>query len=267
MSQVVETPVINPRDGFVAGYGDTGITVRVSCADIRATIRYTDDGTEPTTSSAVFPEMGRAYIPMVHPIVIKAKAFRQGFQDSRTAVAHLYVKARPPKFEPLPSSAPIVLPAREGLSVSVGADKLVPGETILVAATTDGSEPRKEVAVAFAKPLLLTQNTTVKAKCFAQGCYDSETVVRSFTFKPFAPVINDPSSSSSFQRSLIVNINCATPGATIQYTLDGSDPITSPTRIIYRGAFTLTATTTVKARTTKANMNMSDQANRTFQRI
>jgi hypothetical protein len=265
MSQIVAVPVIYPRDSTVLGYGDNGITVRISCADRQAVIRYTDDGKEPTGSSSVFPEMGRTYSPVLHPIVIKAKAFKQGFQESRTATANLYVKVRPPKFEPLPSPSPIVMP--EGQLVEITVSGFPAGASVLVDATTDGREPRREAAVASPKMLLLTSNAVVKAKCFAEGCYDSDTVVKSYSFKPSTPTINGSAPSSTFQQSLSVSIECPTPGATVQYTLDGSDPINSITRINYRGPFTLTKATVVKARASKANMNISDLAIRTFQRI
>jgi alpha-tubulin suppressor-like RCC1 family protein len=51
----------------------------------------------------------------------------------------------------------------------------------------------------------------------------------------------------SFEQSVDVTITSATPGALIYYTVDDSDPRTSPTRQQYSAPFTLTATTAVKA--------------------
>ena len=55
-----------------------------------------------------------------------------------------------------------------------------------------------------------------------------------------------PAGGTSFTESISVTINCATDGATVHYTLDGSTPTSSSTT--YSGsAITLTETTTVKA--------------------
>lgn len=62
------------------------------------------------------------------------------------------------------------------------------------------------------------------------------------------PTVSSPAFSPDggiFQNSVNVQLTSATPGATIYYTTDGSTPTASSTA--YGGAFTLTATTTVRA--------------------
>lgn len=59
-----------------------------------------------------------------------------------------------------------------------------------------------------------------------------------------------------------VSINCNTDGAVIRYTTDGTDP--SDTSTIYTQPFTLTSTTTVKARAFKDGMNESRIESKTF---
>lgn len=64
----VETPVISPRSGsFVHS-----VTVSMSCSTANTTIRYTTDGTEPTSSSTLYT----APISIVSTTTINAKAFR-----------------------------------------------------------------------------------------------------------------------------------------------------------------------------------------------
>ena len=60
-------------------------------------------------------------------------------------------------------------------------------------------------------------------------------------------------SSCSFYPSTNVVISCATAGATIRYTLDGSDPTESSTP--YTGAITVSDDTVIKARAWKNGMN------------
>ena len=55
-----------------------------------------------------------------------------------------------------------------------------------------------------------------------------------------------------------MTITCATGGATIRYTTDGSDPTAAST--LYSGPVTLTATTTLQARAFKAGLTTSAAA-------
>ncbi len=68
--------------------------------------------------------------------------------------------------------------------------------------------------------------------------------------------------SGLFSPSTNVTITCATSGATIRYTLNGSEPTESSA--IYSAPITLNATTTVKARAFAANKEPSDVAFATY---
>lgn len=83
------------------------------------------------------------------------------------------------------------------------------------------------------------------------------------TLKVATPVILP--SSGSFTGSQVVTITCATAGASIRYTTDGSTP-TSTTGTPYAGQFTLTDTATVKARAFLTGYSDSDTATATLTR-
>jgi len=71
----VATPMIAPGDGTsFAG----SLAVEISCATAGAEIRYTLDGSEPTTNSALYG----VTIPLVATTTVKAKAFKVGQPDS-----------------------------------------------------------------------------------------------------------------------------------------------------------------------------------------
>ena len=78
-----------------------------------------------------------------------------------------------------------------------------------------------------------------------------------------APVFK-PDGATSFRGTQMVEIYCATPGASIYYTTDGTTPTSTGT--IYSGAISLTSTTTIKAIAVKADMNGSAVAEATFTR-
>ncbi len=71
-----------------------------------------------------------------------------------------------------------------------------------------------------------------------------------------------PASGSTFTSREEVSIACATEGAEIYYTTDGTDPTTASTK--YEGAFTISRTTTVKAIAVKDGMGDSKVVSATF---
>lgn len=78
-----------------------------------------------------------------------------------------------------------------------------------------------------------------------------------------APVFK-PDGTTSFRGTQTVEISCATPGASIYYTTDGTTPTSSG--MAYSGAISLTATTTIKAIAVKTDMNDSAVTAATFTR-
>jgi len=93
----------------------------------------------------------------------------------------------------------------------------------------------------------------VVAVLYAFGCAQQPGQVATPTFSP---------EGGSFTDSVDVTIACATEGATVRYTTDGSDPNGSSTECT--GAIHLTSTTTLKARAFMAGMTDSEVASATY---
>ena len=70
--------------------------------------------------------------------------------------------------------------------------------------------------------------------------------------EPVSTPVFSPASGTTFTSSQKITITCATEGAAIYYTTDGTEPTTAST--LYNGAFTITATTTIKAIAVKEGM-------------
>ncbi len=112
--------------------------------------------------------------------------------------------------------------------------------------TTDGSNPKEQSNSnrhEYTGQLTISETTTIKAVAVL-GCIYSEIVENTYTKLPATPEITP--ASCTFNEPLTVTIT-AEDGATIYYTTDGSVP--SPENgTQYNGAFTVSTTTTVKAR-------------------
>ncbi len=111
--------------------------------------------------------------------------------------------------------------------------------------TIDGSEPTAD-SMLYTGPFTISDTTTVKARAVAKGYFDSEVFTQTFTIAPQAAT--PTSTSTAGYRNTLVDLATATPGATIRYTTDGSDPTAES--LVYDGTINVTnrtGATTVKA--------------------
>lgn len=99
---------------------------------------------------------------------------------------------------------------------------------------------------------ILSQNTTVKAKAFRTGMSGDVATANYTVIQTISTPTISPASGTTFSNSLEISINCTTESAPIRYTLDGSTPVIDST--LYTNAFTITKSTTVKAKAFKAGM-------------
>lgn len=131
--------------------------------------------------------------------------------------------------------------------------------------TLDGQEPTKNSKL-YTGPFTIDGTTTVKARAYKTDWFESEVVTAIFTRKWHtvdAPVI-EPDGCEFDNASQEVNISCATDGATIYYTIDGSDPATNGKE--YRHSFTVYNSCTVRAVAIKDDWRNSEIAEALFAR-
>lgn len=109
--------------------------------------------------------------------------------------------------------------------------------------TTDGTTPSASNGTEYTGTITLDATTTIKAIAIL-NYIQSEVVEKTYTKTPAAPVIT-PNGGTIYEATQVTIT--AEEGATIYYTTDGSAP-TSENGTLYEGPFTVSATTTVKAR-------------------
>jgi len=142
--------------------------VSLSCNTSGAKIRYTLDGSTPTSSSSEYYYP----IPISSETTLKAKAFKSGYIDSRTIAAHYNIVS-------MDVSNPVMNPPGGRYVNPVSVTMTCPTNGATIRYTTDGSTPNQN-SPAYSSAIHLTDITTIKAKAFKSGMNDSDTVTNSY---------------------------------------------------------------------------------------
>ncbi|PYR13611.1 MAG: hypothetical protein DMF99_00940 [Acidobacteria bacterium] len=198
------------------------------------------------------PGTGTYVVTQQATTTIRAKAFRSGWTDSAIASGAYTMKVVPPTFSPTSGS----YPSPQAIAMST----TTPSSTIRY--TTNGSEPTGTSPV-YTAPITIGTTSTIKAIASRAGWVDSDSAAASYWFTQgtvatptFTP------GAGSYSGSAFVSITTSTSGATIRYTLDGTDPTLTSAR--YQWPITIAATTTVKARAYKDSFTPSAVATASF---
>lgn len=245
-----ENPVISPESGTTF---DSSLSVSMLCASEGATIHYTTDGSEPTMESPVYKRFR-----VNGKTTVKARAFYENGAASEIVTAE-YALGR--CAEPVISTTSGETFYHKGNQVSIAYDC----EEGVVYYTTDGSEPTNESPV-YEGPFTTDESMVVKAKAFSDNYFDSAVVTATLTreWEPVAtPVITAADSFTGAKTK--VEIVCATEGATIRYTLNGSDPNSHAKK--YVAPFYVTEGCTVKAYAVLEDYTNSEIAAKTITKV
>lgn len=132
--------------------------------------------------------------------------------------------------------------------------------------TLDGSNPHDNTQSVFeydGTPIIINDTVVIKAIAIAPDMYESELGEFQFNVKAITEACKKPASSvasgTEVDKGTSIRLSCETTGATIYYTLDGSDPSTSASRIAYDGTpIVINEGVTIKAIATATNMLNSD---------
>ena len=241
----VGTPFFSPAGGT---YTEPQ-TVTVACVTAGAQIRYTTDGSEPTASSTLYTEA----LYFDTGTTLKAKAFKTGLADSNTGPATYTMNfgiLEPPVMSPLEGTYDTEV------LVTVSA---LPGATIRY--TTNGSTPTVTSPI-YTAPLLFQATTTLKVKAFHPDWTASDVWTAVYTIRAAAPVFSQ--TAGTYAAGTAITITGSTPGATITYTLDGAEPLSTDMPIA-SGASVLVGNYTLKAKAWKTGCTPSATTTATYQ--
>lgn len=235
-------PTLTPGPG---AYGSAQ-SVAMTSTTGSATLRYTTDGSEPTTTSAVYT----AAVSVADTRTLKARTFRTGWTTSDSNHASYWISAgtvATPTITPVGGAQ--TTPPQVSLSTTT------PGATIRY--TVDGTTPDGASAV-YAYPFVLTTTTTVKAQAFKAGHTPSAVATTTYGVDA-AGVTATPlmvPGGGHFATAQTVTIT-GPAGATLRYTTDGSDPTTSAPTITSGGTLTVGQSQVVKVRAWAASADPS----------
>jgi len=241
----VALPLFNPPSDMRL---TNSVAVTITCATTGAVIRYTLDGSEPTATNAEY--IGTFILTGTG--TVKAKAFKEGLVAAQ-ATATYTVCAADPVFDP-PTGTTVTNSLTFSLSSST--------EDSIIRYTINGTDPTAS-SILYTNSVSLFQTTTVKARTFKSSMTNSATAAATYTvMQTVAAPVFTPISGTVQTNSLSVTLSCATAGATIRYTLDGSEPTTSSS--VYDEAIVLAQSASVKAKASKSGMADSSTATATY---
>jgi len=254
--QVAE-PVFTPNSTTFVN----SISVQITTSTPGAAIRYTTDGSTPSRSNGTLIASGDT-VTLSATTTLKAIAYKDGMTDSNVNLA-TYTRldqVAKPTFTPDASSF------TDQINVQITCSTA----DATIRYTTDGSDPSKShgTIIASGDSVTLTATTTLKAIAYKDGMVDSPIAQAVYTkLDQVAQPLFSPDGFSFASRVEVV-VTCDTPGATIRYTTDGSDPSRTHGTIIASGdSVEITTTTTLKAIAYKDGLTDSSITQATYTKM
>lgn len=243
-----------PIDGVL----DVDRKVALTSSNSTAELYYTTDGSEPMPheTRACHRYSGQFHIDP--NTTVKALAYVVGYPYTVT-----YSRT----FALGQTACPLIVAAGEDIFNYSDYEISMTTETddAVIRYTLDGSEPTENSKL-YTGPFTIDDTTTIKAKAFKTDWFDSLTATATFTREWYTvetPVI-EPTEAEFANVAQEVSIACATDGAAIYYTTDGSDP--AQNGLEYKRPFTIYKSCIVKAIAKKYDWKNSIEATATFTR-
>jgi alpha-tubulin suppressor-like RCC1 family protein len=205
----VVTPVVTPSSGAQTA----PLAVSASTTTSGATLRYTLDGAEPSAASPIVS----GTLELSETAAVKVRGFRTGWTASDSGTASYWISAGT---VPTPTITPGGGSLTAPVLVSIGS--ALSGAVIRY--TVDGTTPTEGSPV-YQFPFRVPVATTIHARAFKAGYSGSATATAVFTAAGTG-VTSVPTvvpAGNRFATAVAVTVTGPS-GATLRYTIDGSDP-------------------------------------------
>lgn len=216
----ISAPVFSPTGGNY----DFGQIITITCPTEGVEIRFTTDESEPHSLSQLYetPLAIMSIIPENTNIcTIKAKAFKEGFEASKTKT-ELYSVTYATTVE-----TPIILPQAENINPSTEITITCVRPEAEIHYTTNGSEPSiNSILYEYPFEILQAGAVSIKAKAFKSMWNCSSTASANYTAigpTVSAPVISPPSGEITVGSE--ITITCSTPETQIKYSINPDEPV------------------------------------------
>ena len=242
----VTTPAFSPGTGTYT----SARTVTISTPTSGATIRYTTDGSPPTASSTLYT----APLAIDTYTALKAVGFKADWMDSAIGTATY-------TFNYGTLAAPSVDPAAGAYTTSVDVSMTSAQSGAVVRYTTNGSTPTASSTL-YTAPVPVSTTTTIKAKAFHPDYVTSAETSRAYQLVTATPTFSP--TAGTYAAGSAITVSTATPGATINYTLNGSEP-TASSPVIASGSTLIVGAFTLKAKASKASLTTSATATAAYE--
>lgn len=230
MSWKVPTPVLSVASGLYTA----AQTVTVTSTDPESALHYTVNGASPGLSDPIVTSGGT--INVGTSLTLKVRGWKPGSVSSEVATATYVLKVLATTFTP--DAGPY------GSTQSVAIASATPGANITY--TVDGTEPDVS-SPAYSSGVSVATTTTVKARAFKAGWTASDSAVASYMIAGYAPATPTIApAGGAYTAPVLVTIASTTTGATLRYTLDGTDPDAQSPPYLF--PFLVDGDTTIKAR-------------------
>ena len=244
----VATPTIAPNSGTY----NVDQTVTVSSTVSGATLHYTTNGNAPTEADPTITSGGTLSITQSQ--TLKVKGWATSWTSSAVASATYTMKVGTP-------------------SVSPGGGSYTSAQTVTVTTSTSGATLRytltgiepttADTVIASGGTVQVSNTVTLRVKGWKTGWTDSDTRVATYTLNlgtGATPTMTPPGGTYTSAQS--VTLSSTTSGATLRYTLDGTDPTFRST--VYAAPLIVNAPITVKARAFKTDWTPSATGSATY---
>jgi hypothetical protein len=242
------TPTFSPGPGTYT----SAQNVTISTTTLGATIYYTTNGAAPTTGSTVYG----APVAVSASTTLRAIAVAPGFLQSAVGSA-AYVINLPLAATPTFTPGTGTYTSAQNVTIST----TTPGATIYY--TTNNTAPTTGSTV-YGAPVAVSASATLRAIAVAPGFTQSAEGSAAYVINLPQPTATPTFSPvpGAYAAAQSVTISCATPGATIYYTTNGTDPTTAST--VYTAPVAVSVTTTIRALATSVGRPASGIGSATY---